>query len=72
MLLVTSRHHNGWVVPGGGIETGEEAKDAAIRELQEEVYIIYKSGFCLSLLLQAGVLGTAIELLGVFHVSYIC
>ena len=40
MLLVTSRHHNGWVVPGGGIETGEEAKDAAIRELQEEVHAI--------------------------------
>lgn len=37
MLLVTSRNHNGWVVPGGGIETGEEAEHAATRELQEEV-----------------------------------
>ena len=37
MLLVTSRNHNGWVVPGGGIESGEEAEHAAIRELQEEV-----------------------------------
>jgi 8-oxo-dGTP pyrophosphatase MutT (NUDIX family) len=31
---------NWWATPGGGIEVGEKARDAAIRELQEEAGIV--------------------------------
>ncbi|MDO4870362.1 MAG: NUDIX hydrolase [Bacillota bacterium] len=38
MLLVRQNHggKNIWMVPGGGIEEGESAVDAAVREVQEE------------------------------------
>ena len=38
MLLVRQRHDDKdiWMVPGGGIEEGENAAEAAIREVQEE------------------------------------
>lgn len=37
VLLVTRRQSNGWMVPGGGVELGEEVEHAAVRELEEEV-----------------------------------
>lgn len=38
MLLVSSCRHPGrWVVPSGGVEPGEDSKEAAIREVVEEV-----------------------------------
>jgi len=51
VLLVTSKRDTGkWVVPGGGVEPGEDVKIAAIREVLEE----------------AGVKGVIVRPLGVF------
>ncbi|MCP4405010.1 MAG: NUDIX domain-containing protein [bacterium] len=37
-ILLTRRTDNGrWCLPGGGIEAGENAEEAAIREVREEV-----------------------------------
>lgn len=38
-MLLVRQHHDGkdiWMVPGGGIEEGEYADEAAVREVQEE------------------------------------
>ena len=38
-MLLVRQHHDGkdiWMVPGGGIEDGENAAEAAIREVEEE------------------------------------
>ena len=38
-MLLVRQHHDGkdiWMVPGGGIEEGESAAEAAIREVKEE------------------------------------
>lgn len=38
-LLMVRQHHEGrdiWMVPGGGIEDGETAEDAGVREVREE------------------------------------
>lgn len=35
-LMVLNRFHHGWELPGGMIEPGESARDAAFRELAEE------------------------------------
>ena len=37
MLLVSTKGDaDVWIVPGGGLEAGEEARDAAVREGLEE------------------------------------
>jgi len=36
VALVTTSKGNGWIVPKGSIDTGERARDAAIREAEEE------------------------------------
>ena len=38
MLMVKQHHedHDIWMVPGGGIEAGENAAEAAVREVKEE------------------------------------
>ncbi|XP_068685939.1 diphosphoinositol polyphosphate phosphohydrolase 1-like isoform X2 [Montipora foliosa] len=52
VLLVSSWRHPGrWVVPSGGVEPGEDSKEAAIREVVEE----------------AGVRGTLGRFLGEFQ-----
>lgn len=54
MLLVTSsRNINHWIVPGGGVDPGEEAAVTAVREVLEE----------------AGVVGNLGRSLGVFEVN---
>lgn len=38
-MLMVKQHHDGkdiWMVPGGGIEEGEGAREAAVREVKEE------------------------------------
>jgi 8-oxo-dGTP diphosphatase len=37
ILLLRSSYRRGWSLPGGGIARGESARDAAARELREEV-----------------------------------
>ena len=39
MLMVKQHHedHDIWMVPGGGIEDGESAAEAAVREVKEEM-----------------------------------
>jgi ADP-ribose pyrophosphatase YjhB (NUDIX family) len=39
LLLVRQRHTGRWALPGGHLRRGEEAIDAAIREVAEEVAI---------------------------------
>jgi 8-oxo-dGTP pyrophosphatase MutT (NUDIX family) len=39
VLLLRERHHDGWGLPGGLINRGEQAVDAAIREVHEEIAI---------------------------------
>lgn len=39
-LLVKHTYSPGWIFPGGGIESGESAIDAAIREIREEANVI--------------------------------
>jgi len=34
--IVSSRKHDEWVLPKGGVEKGESAREAAARELWEE------------------------------------
>jgi 8-oxo-dGTP pyrophosphatase MutT (NUDIX family) len=36
VALVTTSKGNGWIVPKGSIDDGERARDAAIREAEEE------------------------------------
>ena len=39
LLVSSSRCQNLWVVPGGGLEPGEEPEATAVREVNEEVII---------------------------------
>lgn len=36
ILLVRHTYRNGWYLPGGGVENGQSALDAAVREMAEE------------------------------------
>lgn len=48
MLLVTSsRRPELWIVPGGGVEPGEEPSVTAVREVLEEAGVIGELGRCL-------------------------
>lgn len=54
VLVSSSRNKLFYVVPGGGIESEETSKDAALRELEEE----------------AGLRGNIIRSIGTFNVIY--
>lgn len=46
-VLMVRQHHEGrdiWMVPGGGIEEGENASDAGVREVLEETGLRVKIG----------------------------
>lgn len=48
VLLVSSRREpQRWIVPGGGVEPGEKADMAAIREVREEAGVLGNLGRCL-------------------------
>ena len=53
LLVTSSRRPDSWIVPGGGVEPGEEPAVTALREVREE----------------AGVVGYLGRYLGVFEVS---
>lgn len=36
LLLRSHKFNNKWIVPGGGVEWGEKAKDTVLREVREE------------------------------------
>jgi 8-oxo-dGTP diphosphatase len=40
LLMVRSSYRARWDLPGGGIEAGEDARDAALRELREEIGLV--------------------------------
>lgn len=40
ILLLRSSYRQGWSLPGGGIARGETARDAALRELREEIGLV--------------------------------
>lgn len=37
LLLIRNSYRRGWTFPGGGVESGETSRDAAVRELREEL-----------------------------------
>ena len=45
LLLVQTSYRRGYGLPGGGIQAGEDARDAAVRELQEELGLVIESSW---------------------------
>ncbi|CAK8688979.1 diphosphoinositol polyphosphate phosphohydrolase 1-like [Clavelina lepadiformis] len=44
LLVSSSRFHHLWIVPGGGVEPGEDPAMTAVREVQEEAGVVGKLG----------------------------
>ena len=49
LLLVKPNYKEGWVVPGGTVDEGESPKNAAKREVQEEIGLVKEIGSLLCL-----------------------
>lgn len=47
LLVTSSRQPDHWIVPGGGVEPEEDARNTAIREVEEEAGVLGKLGRCL-------------------------
>jgi len=47
LLVTSSKDSNYWVVPAGGIDPGESAEEAAVREVYEEAGAVGKLDKCL-------------------------
>src|SRR3989338_9958573 len=47
--LLLNGFHEGWLLPGGGVEKGESVKEALVREITEETGLIIKPGRLLNL-----------------------
>lgn len=45
LLLVQASYRHGYGLPGGGLQRGETAAQAAVRELQEELGLTVQSGW---------------------------
>ena len=45
LLMVQTSYRRGYGLPGGGIQAGESAKDAAVRELHEELGLAIESNW---------------------------
>jgi len=45
-VLLVSSSKKGWIVPAGGIDPGENAMDAAVREVHEEAGVLGDVGAC--------------------------
>lgn len=49
LLVTSSRRPELWIVPGGGVEPGEESSLTATREVLEEAGVVGKLGRCLGI-----------------------
>lgn len=43
-MVTSSRNINHWIVPGGGVDPGEEPEVTAVREVLEEAGVVGKLG----------------------------
>ena len=69
VLLVRTRYHAGWSLPGEGVHRGEPVAMAAARELAEEAGLIVHEGDLRLLGVLSNVAGHKNDIIVVFHVA---